>query len=93
MPLLNPPPNGPDFAHVIRTEEKGSDLLEPITIVRSRFDLCVGVLNPHPPRSTAWALMHAATFYRRIRQEALPGSQFPETMQDANATFHKPTVW
>lgn len=120
MPLVSPPVNGPDFAEVIRTEEKGSDvnlatyllvdafdsdyecavlitndsdLLEPVKLVRTKFRRAVGILNPHPPENTAWALMHAATFYRHIRTGALQSSQFPQTLQDATGTFHKPSAW
>ena len=121
MPLVSPPKNGPDFANVVRTEEKGSDvnlatyllvdafdndyecavvisndsdLLEPVRLIRGKFGLSVGVRNPHPPKSTAWSLMNAATFYRRIgRPGVLQSSQFPQTLQDAKGTFHKPCAW
>ena len=68
-----------------------SDLVTSIELVRQRFGLTVGVLNPH--RSRNQTLANAASFYRPIRSGPLSASQFPDRMQDAAGTFTKPNGW
>lgn len=67
-----------------------SDLAEPIRIVRHKFGRHVTVLSP---RGQSRELSNAATRFRRIREDALRGSQFPSTLTDANGTFTKPASW
>lgn len=68
-----------------------SDLVLPVQIVRIRFGLVVGVLNPH--RKATWPLRDAATFVRPIRTSALAACQFPATLTDAQGTIVKPAGW
>lgn len=68
-----------------------SDLAGPIGLVRERFGLQVGVLNPN--RRVSNALRRASTFDRPIPREALATCQFPETMSDARGVFHRPAAW
>lgn len=118
MRLVNPPPGGSNFAEVIKTEEKGSDvnlavqllhdgyqgryelgvvvsndsdLLSAIEIVQNDVGLKVGILNPqeHPSRE----LKNEAYFLKDIRRGFVKASQFPNEMQDANGSFHKPKEW
>lgn len=68
-----------------------SDLLAPVKIVTERLKKPVGILNPQKRLSRV--LHGAATFYREIRSGVLAASQFPDSMQDAAGTFHKPPTW
>ncbi|SRR5216683_2189458 len=70
-----------------------SDLVTPITALRHRFGLSVGVLNPHPIPSKA--IRAAANFYKPVRPGPLSASQFPDPITDAlgNVIVTKPVVW
>ena len=68
-----------------------SDLATPMSIVRERFGITVGILNPHPNRSRT--LANVADFYRPIRRGPLGASQFPDRLNDANGAFTKPPGW
>lgn len=68
-----------------------SDLMEPIRLVRERFDLPVGVYNPH--RNTSWALQQVASFYRPLRSWVLKESLFPDELSDSKGPIHKPAGW
>jgi hypothetical protein len=68
-----------------------SDLVEPIRIVRTKFSLPVGVVNPQ--RNTSHALRQAASFYRPLRQGVLGASQLPTQLSDAKGTITKPAAW
>ena len=68
-----------------------SDLLEPIRIVRQELNLPVGLLNPH--KRSSRVLVQYASFIKKIRKGVLVASQFPNTLQDKNGIFHKPSVW
>jgi len=122
LPLVEPTPDGPRFAEVWRTDEKGSDvnlatylladgcykdyevavivsndsdLSEAIRIVKTDFDLKVGVLLPIS-NSKRWAsskLVEAATFVKRIREGVLRQSLFPPTLTDSGGIITKPATW
>lgn len=75
-----------------------TDLLFPIREARRRFRVVVGVSSPvltknrHPNRQ----LVEATDFNAHIarsRKKLLRESQFPDTLTDANGTFHKPPGW
>lgn len=68
-----------------------SDLVPPITIVRERLGLTVGVLNPH--RVTSHALRKVASFYRPIREGAIASCQFPDSIDTSSGTLTRPTQW
>lgn len=68
-----------------------SDLLFPVMIVRDRFGLPVGVLNPQ--KNTSWALRNAATFYRPVRRWLLEASQFADTLATPGGFIKKPDKW
>jgi uncharacterized LabA/DUF88 family protein len=68
-----------------------SDLLLPITAVRRRFGLAVGVLNPQKKPSVV--LQREANFFRPIRQGPLSASQFPTILTDARGSFTRPSGW
>lgn len=72
-----------------------SDLALPISVVRQRLGLPVGVVNPNTDsREFAPAeLTAAATFTRRIRKATLGACQFPPTLTDSVGTIHKPPAW
>ena len=69
-----------------------SDLLEPIRIVRRELGLVVGVINPHPGR-TSRTLAVEASFVKSIRKWVLQKSQFPETLHDDYGVIRKPAAW
>lgn len=69
-----------------------SDLVLPIQMVRQRFGLPVGVLNPHRRRPQA-QLNAVASFYRPIRNGPLSASQFPAVLHDAHGAITKPASW
>jgi hypothetical protein len=88
-----------DVAVVISND---SDLLPPIRVIRQRFNLPVGVLNPqvgfpspvtgrYPKVKTSFALKREVTFYRPLRPSVLAGCQFPTQLRDARGTITKPT--
>lgn len=71
-----------------------SDLVEPVRVVKDELGLAVGILNPQRNRGkTAWELMKAASFYRRIRTSTLKACQFPPTLEDVTGVFTKPKEW
>jgi uncharacterized LabA/DUF88 family protein len=76
-----------DVAVVISND---SDLLTSISMVRA-LGKKVGILNPqkHPSQ----VLSKNVDFMKKIRVGALTSSQFPQTLNDANGTIHKPAAW
>src|SRR6266511_3125248 len=91
MRLANPPPGGPATVEVIKTEEKSSDVKEPIAVVQRDLGLIVGIVNPHPPKRRSRALQ--PTFFKQIRESALRTCQFPLVLTDADGKIHKPARW
>lgn len=90
-------------AHLINDGYKGryevaivitndSDLLEPIKIVRRELGMVVGVINPHPGR-TSKQLAREASFVKQIRKGVLAASQFSPVLRDAKGEIRKPTRW
>jgi hypothetical protein len=69
----------------------GSDLLEPIKIVREQLGKQVGILNPqkHPSR----ALLPHIDFIKQIRGGVLRAAQLPVTLIDATGAFTEPAAW
>ena len=70
-----------------------SDLALPITMVREKLHLPVGVVNPDLKVPTPKELRDAATFQRRIWTKTLRDCQFPPTLTDARGTITKPPEW
>lgn len=68
-----------------------SDLVMPVRIVKEELGLPVGVLNPQ--KNPCVELKKHATFYKHLKKGRLAQSQFPQTMKDAQGTFHKPSTW
>lgn len=75
-----------------------SDLALPIQLVRDRFGLIVGVINPainvspeddHP----AVKLGEAASFVHRAEERILKRTQFAVTMRDSRGVFVMPKGW
>mgnify|MGYP001380106215 FL=1 len=87
--LLNDAHKGDFETAVLVTND--SDLLEPMRIVRQELNLPVGLVNPH--KNPSFMLRPHATFIKQTRQGVLRLSQFPDTLTDANGTFHKPVSW
>lgn len=90
-----------DVAVVVSND---SDLEPPIRMIRDRFHLPVGVLNPqigfpdqysgiYPRPKNSFALMRAASFYRPVRPAALRSSAFPSQFTDAHGTVSRPRGW
>ena len=80
-----------------------SDLGEAIRIVTQDINLKVGVVFPEgaidPHTGTRYklrksqTLLKYATFIGQIRPGVLSLSQLPNTLTDANGTFHRPPEW
>jgi len=68
-----------------------SDLVDPITVVRNKLKLPVGILNPQ--KNSSRALRNVASFYRPIRHGPLKASQFPPTLADSIGVITKPAIW
>lgn len=77
-----------DIAVVVSND---SDLLTPISLVRSVLGRKVALLNPRP--RTAKDLQGVADIYRDVRLGPLQACQFPPTLRDANGTITKPATW
>jgi len=68
-----------------------TDLIPAIRIVRGDLGKKVGLLCPRERVSRR--LVPEVDFCKRIRSGAPKASQFPNTLRDANGTFHKPAKW
>ncbi len=68
-----------------------SDLLEPISVVRRKLGLTVGILNPQKRPSRV--LAQEADFMKQIRAGALRVSQFPPALKDVYGVVTKPVRW
>ena len=72
-----------------------SDLALAIRMVREDLGFPVGVVNPNTDAKavTPRELTAAATFTRRLRVNALAGSQFPDQLRDDKGIITKPAAW
>lgn len=68
-----------------------SDLLGPIKVVRQRFKIPVGLINPQ--KRLSYVLSAEVDFYKQIRRGVLEASRFPDVLTDATGSFHKPPSW
>ena len=68
-----------------------SDLVLPISMVREKLKLPVGIINPHKNQSRA--LAGVASFYKKVREGALRASQFPDRLTDSDGVITKPSGW
>jgi uncharacterized LabA/DUF88 family protein len=83
--------NACDVAVVISND---SDLQEPLRVVRHELGKVVGVISPLTSlRPFNPQLRQYAQFVKRISDQALAHSQFPEQMLDASGDFHRPFKW
>jgi uncharacterized LabA/DUF88 family protein len=80
--------NTMDCAVVVSND---SDLLEPIKIVRRRFQKIVGLINPQ--KRVSYALEPQVDFYKQIRRGVLEASLFSKPLSDSQGQFHKPPAW
>jgi NYN domain len=90
MPLANPPPSGPRFVKVIKTEEKGSDVNLATHLLsdayENRFDVAVIVSND----SDLLAPMNVVTQRLRKKVGILNPHRKPAVVLKRAATFYKP---
>lgn len=72
-----------------------ADLSLPISIMRDKLKLPVGVVNPNidPKEGMPKDLRDAATFHRRLYKSVLAKCLFPDTLQDGKGTITKPSSW
>ena len=72
-----------------------ADLALPISIVRNKLQLPVGIVNPNinPKEGIPKELRDAATFNRNLYKSVLRNCQFPSTLQDEKGTITKPSTW
>jgi uncharacterized LabA/DUF88 family protein len=68
-----------------------SDLLMPIQVVTREFGKPVGLLNPQ--KHTSVALLPHVRFVKKIRENVLSNSLFPDVMTDKEGQFSKPVDW
>lgn len=68
-----------------------SDLSEPLRIVTGELNKKVGILNPQQRPSRE--LGQYALFKKKLRGSVAAACQFPETLNDAHGSFHKPGDW
>jgi len=68
-----------------------SDLVLPVSIIRKKFNLVVGMMNPQKKPSVQ--LQKATAFYRPIRSGPLSVCQFPTQLTDAQGSFSRPSSW
>jgi uncharacterized LabA/DUF88 family protein len=68
-----------------------SDLLGPIRVVRQRFGIKVGLLNPQ--KRVSYVLSAEVDFFKQIRRGVLEASRFADTLADEEGHFHKPPSW
>ena len=68
-----------------------TDLVEPIRLVRQKFNRPVIVVNPQQSRSDR--MRKAATSYELLDHALLPLCQFPRHLTDASGSFQKPAGW
>lgn len=72
-----------------------SDLAFPIKMVREKFGISVGIVNPNLDQKapTPKELADAATFQRRLREKTLRNCQFTPQLSDAFGTISRPAAW
>ncbi len=68
-----------------------SDLKTPMQVARHRFNMTVGLINPH--QNTSRALLPIATFVRQVRAGPLLASQFPDALLDERGEIRRPESW
>lgn len=68
-----------------------SDLLEPVRLVKSRFGLRVGAINPHGKNACQFATL--VDHHHSIWRSALRQSQLPAVLHDERGPIHKPGNW
>jgi hypothetical protein len=68
-----------------------SDLLGPIRVVRQRFGIKVGLLNPQ--KRVSYVLSAEVDFFKQIRRGVLEASRFADALSDGEGHFHKPPSW
>lgn len=68
-----------------------SDLVTPLKALRHRFQIGIGLLNPHdnPSRS----LVPEAQFIKQVRAGPLAASQFPDVLTDEHGEIRRPDAW
>lgn len=79
-----------DDADVAVVLSNDSDLTRPIEVVRERFRIEVGLLNPYQHASR---LLQVVSFHRTIRPGALKACQLPATLTDAHGLITRPSRW
>jgi uncharacterized LabA/DUF88 family protein len=81
-----------DFERAI-VVSNDSDLVEPISLVKSELGLEVNVLSPHGRSGKpSFHLQRVASSYRAVDRSLLASSQFPPSLLDAKGrTITKPT--
>ena len=68
-----------------------TDLVEPVKLVRQKFNRPVIVVNPQQSRSDR--MRKAATSYELLDHALLRLCQFPRQLTDASGPFQKPAAW
>jgi hypothetical protein len=71
-----------------------ADLAEPVHLMRTRFGVPVGIINPSKNAVCSRDLASAQPmFIKSIRTSALRNSQFPEKLQDQHGVITRPAKW
>lgn len=68
-----------------------SDLVTPLKAPRHRFQVAIGLLNPH--RDPSRTLVPVASFIKQARAGPLAASQFPDVLTDERGEIRRPDTW
>jgi hypothetical protein len=67
---------------------------EPVHLLRKKFGMPVGLINPYKKRPCSRDLASARPmFVKHIRTSALHACQFPEKLEDQQGTITRPIAW
>jgi hypothetical protein len=71
-----------------------SDLAEPVHLLRQKFKMPIGILNPYQRAPCSRDLASARPmFIKHIKTRALRDSQFPNTLKDQKGVITRPATW
>jgi hypothetical protein len=71
-----------------------SDLAAPIHLLRKRFGMRIGIINPYKKAPCSRDLTSARPmFIKHIRARVLRDSQFPDKLEDRQGVITRPAAW
>jgi uncharacterized LabA/DUF88 family protein len=71
-----------------------SDLAEPVRLLRKKYGMPIGIINPCKGASCSRDLASVRpTFIKHIRASALRDAQFPDEIKDQQGIITRPATW